>query len=286
MKTAMKSLETADCEPTLMDVDVIEFCKKGFLMLEGVVPEKINRQTFDFIERYGHVPVRAEKWFIENVLLNRVAVGAVRSLLGANFGIPIGVANHRVECPDSALNWHRDGGSRWGPEVNHLQVFYYPQNTPVELGPTEVLPDSHHVFSLQRWMRHYGSIRGAVLTAAEAGSIFITAYPIWHRRSASTAPGVRNMLKYCYWRTEPPRRDWIATPDFDFAMAPFSFDGPPRQQFHDWYDAAQMFFWLCGEPDKMAEAVGGDGWPMGYPPPQVGEQIYAPKGFCRFGSGN
>ena len=90
------------------------------------------------------------------------------------------------------------------------------------------------------------------------------------------------MLKYCYWRTEPPRRDWSVEPDFDFAMAPFSFNGPPRQQFRDWYDAAQMYFWLCGDPGRMEDVVGGAGWPMGYPPPVVDGQIYAPKGFRRF----
>ena len=111
MKTAMKHLETADCEPTLTDTEVIEFCKKGFLMLEGVVPREINRRAFDFIDTHGHVPIRGEEWFMENVLLNREAAGAVRSLLGANFGMPIGVANHRVECPNSAQGWHRDGGS-------------------------------------------------------------------------------------------------------------------------------------------------------------------------------
>ena len=28
--------------------------------------------------------------------------------------------------------------------------------------------------------------------------------------------GVRNLLKYQYWRTVEPERDWIIEPDFDF----------------------------------------------------------------------
>ncbi len=283
MKTAMKRAEAANREPTLTDSQVVEFCKQGFLMLEGVVPDDINRRAFDFIEEHGHVPIREEDWFVEQVLLNEEAAGVVRSLLGANFAIPTGVANHRIKCPMPAQEWHQDGGSRVGPEITHLQVFYYPQDTPLEFGPTEVLPGSHHLSTQQRWMQHYGSVRGAVRTAAPAGSIFVTAYPIWHRRSASTAEGMRNMLKYCYWRMEPPRRDWIVEPDFDYAMAPYSFDGKPLHwsQFRDWYDAAEMFFWLCGDPGKMEEAVGAKRWPMGYPPPRMGEQIYPPKGFRR-----
>ena len=284
MQTAMKQAERADCEPTLTDTDVVEFCKQGFLMLEGVVPDEINQRVLDFVDANGHIPIRGEDWFVEHVLLNREAAGAVRSLIGANFAVPIGVANHRIKCPMPAQEWHQDGGSRVGPAVNNLQVFYYPQDAPPELGPTEVLPGSHHLASHQRWMQHYGSVRGTVHTAAPAGSIFITAYPIWHRRSKSTAQGMRNMLKYCYWRMEPPRRDWIVDPDFDFAMAPYALDGTLRHwsQFRDWYEAAEMFFWLCGDPGKMTEAVGGTGWPIGHPPPRMGEQIYPPVGFRRF----
>ena len=94
----------------------------------------------------------------------------------------------------SGQAWHRDAGSKWGPELNYLQVFYYPQDTPEAFGPTEVLPGSHLFSASARYMGHYSNIRGAVKTTAPAGSIFITVYSIWHRRSASTASGMRHML--------------------------------------------------------------------------------------------
>ena len=160
-------------------------------MLEGVVPDEINKRVVECIEAYegNYDPFLKEDWFVENVLLNPQAAGAVRSLLGENFALPIGIANHRVVCPSLAQNWHHDGASRYGPELNHLQVFYYPQDCPKEMGPTEVVPGSHFVHSLQSWMAHYGSIGSAVKMVAPAGSIFITVYPIWHRRSKSTAKG-------------------------------------------------------------------------------------------------
>ena len=34
-------MRTYDCKPTLTDRQVLEFCKRGFLMLEGVVPELV-----------------------------------------------------------------------------------------------------------------------------------------------------------------------------------------------------------------------------------------------------
>lgn len=276
----MNTVKTANCEPTLNDSQVWEFCKQGFLMLEGVVPNEVNSRVYGFIEAHGgqHSSLLKEDWFVENVFLNLQAAGAVRSLLGNNFALPIGMANHRVVCPAPAQNWHKDGGSRHGPELNHLQVFYYPQDCALEMGPTEVLPGSHFLFSLQSWMGHYGSIRGGVKTAASAGSIFITAYPIWHRRSASTAKGLRNMLKYCYWRMLPSQRDWILEADFNPMQDNPDSIKPPRQQCRAWYDAAEMFYWLCGKASEFHQLLGGEGWPHGYP------VAWKPEGFHRYSS--
>lgn len=274
----------SEISPTLTDAHVVEFCKQGYLILEGAVPDEINRRTYDYlIANPSGQPIELlqEDWFIEQVLLNPQAAGAVRSLLGKTFMLPKGLANHRIECPAPAQGWHRDGGSRYGPELNHLQVFYYPQDTPIELGPTGLVPGSHFYFSLSRCMGHFTSIRSAVNTAAPAGSIFITVYSIWHRRSESTAHGIRNMLKYCYWRTVPPERDWLVAPDFDPATASYSLDGPflqpPRQQFRDWYDAAEMFFWLSGNSNGLRDLFGYPDWPMGYPPGWQPEELYKPQ---------
>ena len=278
---SMQPMRTADCEPSLTDTQVLEFCRKGFLFFEAVVPDDVNCRVFDFIPEHGQNALRQQDWFVDNVLLNTPVAGAVRSLLGANFALPVGISNHLMECPAPKQNWHRDGGSRYGPEVNNLQVFYYPQDTPTEMGPTEVYPGSHHLFALQSWMGHYDQIRGAISTAAPAGSIFITAYSIWHRRGASTATGTRNLLKYSYWRTAQPKRDWILDPDFDLSTHEYIPNGLPGQQFRDWYDAAAMFFWLCGDDRPLLGILGGEGWPMGYPPPRKGANTFPPEGFQR-----
>ena len=74
----------------------------------------------------------------------RVAAhGQVRTLLGAKFGLPILLSNHRMTpetTPAEAQGWHPDGGSQYTEELHYLQVFYYPQLTTVEMGPTELCP--------------------------------------------------------------------------------------------------------------------------------------------------
>ena len=258
--------KTYDCEPTLTDSQVLDFCKNGYLLLEGVVPDEINRMTTDYLQGdvfYEPTGIIDEKWFIDEVILNRVAAGAVRSLLGANFHIPILMSNHRVTGPYPATGgWHVDGNYQWGPELNYLQVFYYPQNTSVEMGPTEVLPGYHLIRNKARFMGHLNAIRGAMSTASPGGSIFLTAYQIWHRRGGSTAPTLRNMLKYFYWRTIPPKRDWIVEPDFDFASVSYSPSaGSYVEQFRGDCKTAEMFLWLCGRHEAY-QNLGGQSWPL------------------------
>jgi hypothetical protein len=171
------------------------------------------------------------------------------------------MSNHRVECPGPAQEWHIDAGSVFGPELDYLQVFYYPQDCPRDLGPTEVLPGSHFLFASQESMSHYGRIKGSYHTVAPAGSFFIAVYSIWHRRSESWGAGLRNLLKYNYWRTQSPKHDWIVDPDFDFATVDYRLHGQThRPHKRDSYDSARMYFWLRGESEKF-RIKGGQGWP-------------------------
>ena len=282
-----------DVEPTLNDTQVLEFCHQGYLILENAVADGINRKVTDYIRKHPYQSdggafeddqLLKEDWFVEHVILNPQAAGAVRSLLGKSAALPTWMYNHLSRCPKAPQQWHRDGCSRYGHEVNHLQVFYYPQDTPLEFGPTEVLPGSHFLFNLGPFMGHYGNIKGAVHTAAPAGAIFLTAYPIWHRRGASSAHGVRNMLKYLYWRVEPPQGDWIIEPDFDVGdlnnleNALYRDKAVPsaQDQFRHWHDVARMFFWLSGRMEDFPTFLGAEGWPMGHPPRRM------PRDFSTF----
>ena len=125
-----------------------------------------------------------------------------------------------------------------------------------------MLPGSHFLYAPGGMTQHYGRLRGSVYATSPAGSIFITDYSIWHRRSESWGSGLRNNVKYNYWRTSEPKRDWITDSDFDFATADYRLNGETyRRQFQDTYDAAEMYFWLRGEHEKF-KIIGGQGWPM------------------------
>ena len=262
---------TFNCDPSLTDTQVLEFCRTGFLLLKGVVSDEINQRTCDYLNgklpaqpsfipeglshedleriRNSHEPstIMLEDWFIEHVLLNRQLAGVLRSLLGKNVGLPVLVSSHRVECPTSAQGWHHDADHLFGPEVNFIEVFYFPQNTPLEMGPTELVAGSH-IRPTKQEIDEKG-----ILSDGPAGSFGIHFQNILHRRGESTATGVRHMLKYSYWRTEAPERDWIVEPNFDFRKAHYGGHGTARYVAH-------MFHWLCGKGDEF-RIIGGQAWP-------------------------
>ena len=266
---------TFDCDPSLNDSQVLEFCREGYLMLHGVVPDEINERTCQYLN--GEIPVSPswlpegvtiaevermrethepsgillEDWFVEHVLLNPALAGAMRSLLGAHTGLPVLVSNHRVECPAEAQGWHHDADRVFGPELEFAEVFYFPQDTPPELGPTEIAPRTHI-------SRSDGDFAGeSVLAGGPAGTLGIHHQSILHRRGASTASGVRHMLKYNYWRTSPPCRDWIEDPEFDPRTA--WYGGHAHCQY-----VAHMLWWLQGKGDEY-RIIGGQGWPFRTP---------------------
>ena len=245
-----------DIKPTLTDSQVLEFCQSGYLVLEGVVPDTVNERAREFLARHAeHTPtgILGEDWFVDNVLFNPVAAGAIRSLLGEGFEFmaPM-LCNHRSEGPSVEQGWHRDGGSAHTHELDSLQVFYYPQDTPAELGPTEIVPGSHMLYSQSPFMQHYSDIRGTVTTAAPAGSIILTVYSVWHRRARSTATGTRHLLKYWYIRRNSPVRDWIVEEEFELAHAHHAPTGQTyqREGHRARDDVAEMFYWLCGRHDE------------------------------------
>ena len=83
--------ETYDCEPTLNDQQVFEFCRKGYLVLEGVVEDEVNHRMMDFVDEHPeHQPLEllTEDWFVDGVFKNPQAAGAVRSLLGKTSSCP------------------------------------------------------------------------------------------------------------------------------------------------------------------------------------------------------
>ena len=270
-------MDTYDCEPTLDDRQVVEFCRTGHLMLEGIVPEVLNRQAMEWLaernaaQRAARQPAGGmanellqERWFVDGVVRAPQAAGAIRSLLGADYHEPEWITDFTAAGREPANQWHVDGGSDFSHRLQTLKWFYLPVGCAAEGGPTEFVTGSHHFFSQVRFMTHYDGMRGVWKAAAGPGSIYLTAYQLWHRRAVSTVDEERIMLTSSVHRTSAPSWDWRRTPGFDIESANYGLDEPRvGEQNRSSTDTARMFCWLAGYGEEFATRSGG-GWP--FPP--------------------
>jgi len=262
---------TYDCPPTLTDRAVIDFCRNDYLVLPGIVPADVNERVVDHVDHgdgtYEPTSIMTEDWYVAGVLQNPQAAGAARSLPGQDFTLPAIVSNHRGTLPSlSSGGWHRDGGPIYTPALEYLQVFYLPEDCTPNMGPTEALPGSHFKRTKATTMSHYGSIAGTASMAGPAGTIIITVYAVWHRRTGATSgqrgkSPFRNLLKYNSWRTTHPRWDWVTDAAFDISRVGFDPPAGAFEQLQGGIAAARMSCWLAGIEDQFVRH-GGQGWPI------------------------
>jgi hypothetical protein len=110
-----------DCAPSLSSSAVIDFCRDGYMVFAGVVPPTINERCCEFLDAHTHaardahaatVGLFQEEWFVDEVLCCPTVVGAIRTLLGHDFGLPVMLSNHRAALDGigEAQAWHHDGG--------------------------------------------------------------------------------------------------------------------------------------------------------------------------------
>jgi len=253
----------ADVKPTMNDDDVMDFVAKGYVLLDAVVDSKFNKRCLE-IKGGPAKKLIGSPEFLNEVLLHPEIGGVIRSLLGPNFLVPTGGHHHLIEQPVVGQDWHSDGISGHGYEINELQCYYYPHDVDLEDGPTTILPGSHCRPVNRDALAHYGNLMGQLPLVVKAGTVAITRYGIWHSVGPKLNYKRRSMIKFSYFRNEPPRRDWLIDsktlpeykdrPAFPYTSGVESYRDV-RRRIHCWN-------WLCGLTED--ESMAYDRWRPSY----------------------
>ena len=239
-------------EPTLDDRGVMDFVCRGYVLLEGVVSEEFNRVCSGLPGGHQRDFIRTPE-FRREVLLHQPVAGVARSLLGADFLVSATAHHHLFEAPHVGQTWHSDGLSERGYGVYHLQCYYYPHTVEIEDGPTMVLPGSHHRLVDREAIAHYGDILGQQSLTVPAGSVALTHYGLWHKAGPKLNGRRRGMIKFSYFRTAEPTRDWMIDSDelpaFDHGERnPYATE---VEFYRDLSRHIRSWNWLCGvEPEE------------------------------------
>lgn len=195
----------ADDQELLSDEGMQEFIRKGFITFDADMPtgfhETVFQRTEHVMETVGNPGnnVMAVIPELQEVLDHPKVAGTLSSVLGPGYQLNANRYCHRrpvgaeVQSP-----LHKDGRNE-GHRTRRCQIFYYPQETNVELGPTNVFPGS-------QYYNHEpdGEVGEETPFCGAAGSVTVVHYDLWHRRSVKIGNGQRFMYKFLFTRMEEP----------------------------------------------------------------------------------
>ncbi|MBD2846921.1 HEAT repeat domain-containing protein [Paenibacillus sp. IB182496] len=248
-------------QPRLLnDEQMRQFITQGYLILQTDFSEAFHRTLVEQLnavyEKEGNpgnnlLPRIRE---MQQVFDHPTVTGALTSVLGEHYMLHAHRHGHHNASP-KAGGWHKD--SYWGYRKirNHhpwwAMIMYFPQDTPVELGPTGVFPGTQNYES--RVFEQEENAEEA-LASGKAGTFALIHYDIWHRSTPNVLGQHRYMLKFEFMRTEAPTApSWDnQTPEW---QAPTALNTPIAQHADMW---RETWNWLSGKVGSLADTAAAD----------------------------
>ncbi|SDW56997.1 HEAT repeat domain-containing protein [Paenibacillus sp. CF384] len=225
----------------LTDEQLKSFITDGFLILKTDFPREFHERLVEQLNTIydtegnpgNNILPRIRD--LQRVFENPVITGALTSVLGPNYLLHTHRHGHYNSVPKPG-GWHKD--SYWGYNRlrNHhpwwAMIMYFPQDTPIELGPTGVMPGTQYQDS-----RTFASDETAEEATAngEAGTFALIHYDIWHRSTPNLIGKPRFMLKFEFMRTEAPQSPtWDNQEQSWAAVAGDESNNPIAEEVWNW----------------------------------------------------
>ena len=213
----------------LSDAQMRHFIVNGFVTVTTQLPaqfhDAVYEKTVTVFDKEGNpgnnlLPRIPE---IQKVFDDPNVSGALRSLLGPDYYMQPHRHPHYNPPGSGGQGMHQDGGKRWSHHTRRLLVFYYPQDTPVELGPTGVVPMSHYYST-----REGSEVSPEQPIVGEAGTVAFANYDLWHRAMPNSSEKRRYMMKFLYARMSEPEAPTWANEETEWSNG--TPVGPPEHQ--------------------------------------------------------
>ncbi|HMN29402.1 MAG TPA: phytanoyl-CoA dioxygenase family protein, partial [Caldilineaceae bacterium] len=237
----------------LTDEEMQAFIVNGFVSLQTDFPAQFHaeicRQATDIFDRTGNpyndiYPLIPQ---LGDVFGHPMVHGALTSILGPNYIMHPHRHCHLTPPGKQPQNYHKDSYEE-DENVHHhrtrwAMAFYYPQDVPVELGPTAVRPATQY-YNTQSQAEE----ESERLLVGGAGTITLVHYDLWHRASANFSNRGRFMMKFLFCRMEEPQ-----SPSWASSGAPWrttSGATEPRHQHEGLW--RHLWDWHCGHPGSQA----------------------------------
>ena len=250
----------------LSDEQMRRFICDGVLLLDSVPDAGLHQTILDKVQyvnthdsdvRNNILPRVSE---LQQIIDSPTIKGALQSILGDDYML----SPHRLSVPSEPLApeernlelsgdengppvgegsrsftiWHKDKLDHTRYHVpRFLFLFYFPQDTPVERGPTRVIPGSHYYDQITDADHAFAYVPDQV----KAGSCLLAAIDIEHAGMTNLTDQTRHMVKFNFRRTRNPREPSWNGGTHDW-QAPDAYLG--RYAHHETW--AHVWDWMRG----------------------------------------
>ncbi len=245
----------------LDDAQMQKFIAHGYLCLQTQLPRSFHDRIYErFDGMIGTVeegrnpgnnllPLVPE---LESVFADPVVKGALTSVVGPGYAMHPHRALHNNLPGSPAQVLHKD--SYWGYRSrvrNHhlrwVMIMYVPQATPLEQGPTGVVPGSQF-----QYRRPDPALMPEKPGSLEAGGFLLIHYDVWHRKMKNDTNRNRFMMKFEFARMESP-----TTPSWNHRDPAWRLqDKPGLDMSAVW---RRQWRWLRGATDDPPRGNAADG---------------------------
>ena len=237
-------------KPVLLnDTEMQDFIREGYIVLKPDLPTSYHTSIYkkieEIIEKNGNprnnlLPVVPE---LMELFDHPVVHGAMSSILGPDYFLNFHRHVHDRPPGGKDQKMHKDSlhNSRFAVDqktrhhhTRWTMLFYYPQDTPVQLGPTSIVPKSQYL--------NLDWPEGEKDTPldGQAGTVVIVHYDLLHRGMANHHDKTtRQMVKFLFTRMSEP-----AEPSWDYAGSDWVSSDHPQENI--WQ---HMWNWHRGEAD-------------------------------------
>jgi hypothetical protein len=240
----------------LTDAQMRRFIAHGYLCLRTELPESFHQgiyQRFDTLigadaalnPGNNLLPAVPE---LNEVFADPIVRGALTSVVGPNYVMHPHRALHNNPPGSDAQRIHKD--SYWGylrRVRNHrcrwAMIMYVPQATPLERGPTGVIPGSQY-----QSQRPDDELMPEVAGCLETGGFLLIHYDIWHRKMKNFTEDKRFMMKFEFIRMQEPD-----SPSWDHTDPAWRLDESPAMNLSAVW--RRQWNWLRGAPNQ--DVAGG-----------------------------
>lgn len=245
--------------PLLFDDEQMrQFIVNGYVVFQPDVPHEVNDTIYEklqyvFDEEFNpgnNILPRIPEMY--HILNSSEVQGALISVLGDGFiEHPHRHCHYIPPRPTEAQRLHQDSYTPLGRPRQHyprfVRIMYYPQDTPVELGPTCVIPGSQYNKAVTDEDKER-----AIPMEGKAGTVSIQHFDVIHGAGVSQVNSPRHMIKFIYMRGQEP-----AAPSWNCNEMLWRTPNHPNVPYHLDLVWSHIWDWMCGKSNRYESSIIG-----------------------------